>query len=113
MVMGWMMSLLDLWDCSKLKQDKRWGIDPYPHFLLLSNSSGRFEESSANINDENNGLGQYVDVLTMQVVEIQMVMATLIFLLAICYFFHDGEGRFTIHPYFFLQIGIISMEAHE
>jgi hypothetical protein len=41
-----------------IEQGKRWGIDPYPHFLLLSNSSGQFEESSANIDDENNGLGQ-------------------------------------------------------
>ena len=41
-----------------VEQDKAWGIDPYPHFLLLSNAQGKFEESSANINDENNGMGQ-------------------------------------------------------
>ena len=33
-------------------------ISPYPDLLLLSNSSGKFEESSRNINDQNNGNGK-------------------------------------------------------
>ena len=31
---------------------------PYPHLLLLSNSEGRFEDKSINIQDQNNGEGQ-------------------------------------------------------
>ncbi|MDC0873075.1 VCBS repeat-containing protein [Gammaproteobacteria bacterium] len=31
---------------------------PYPHLLLLSNSEGRFEDKSINIEDHNNGEGQ-------------------------------------------------------
>ena len=33
-------------------------IKPYPHLLLLSNSEGRFEDKSINIEDQNNGEGQ-------------------------------------------------------
>ena len=33
-------------------------IKPYPHLLLLSNSEGRFEDKSINIQDQNNGEGQ-------------------------------------------------------
>ncbi len=82
-----------------VEQGKRWGIDPYPHFLLLSNSSGQFEESSANIEDENNGLGQLcrfahdasggdpdgdgdVDLFACNMLLV-----------------NDGVGNFTIHPH--------------
>ena len=80
-------------------QRKGWGIDPYPHFLLLSNSLGEFEESSVNIEDENNGLGQLcrfahdasggdpdgdgdVDLFACNMLLV-----------------NDGVGRFTIHPH--------------
>ncbi len=33
-------------------------IKPFPHLLLLSNSEGRFEDKSINIEDKNNGEGQ-------------------------------------------------------
>ena len=80
-------------------QEKGWGIDPYPHFLLLSNSLGKFEESSVNIEDENNGLGQLcrfahdasggdpdgdgdVDLFACNMLLV-----------------NDGVGNFTIHPH--------------
>ena len=82
-----------------VKQDKRWGIDPYPHFLLLSNTLGKYEESSANINDENNGLGQLCrfahdasagdfdgdgdfDIYACNILHV-----------------NNGLGQFTIHPF--------------
>lgn len=80
-------------------QSEGWGIDPYPHFLLLSNASGKFEESSANIEDGNSGSGQLcrfahdasggdpdgdgdVDLFACNMLLI-----------------NDGVGNFTIHPY--------------
>ena len=82
-----------------VSQRKGWGIDPYPHFLLLSNSLGKFEESSVNIEDENNGLGQLcrfahdasggdpdgdgdVDLFACNMLLV-----------------NDGAGNFTIHPH--------------
>lgn len=80
-------------------QGEGWGIDPYPHFLLLSNSSGKFEESSANIQDDNNGSGLLcrfahdassgdpdgdgdIDLFACNILLI-----------------NDGIGNFTIHQY--------------
>ena len=82
-----------------VEQDKRWGIDPYPHFLLLSNSLGKFEESSANINDENNGMGQLCRFAHDASGgdpdgdgDIDLFACNMLLV-------NDGEGRFTIHPY--------------
>ena len=86
-----------------VEQDKRWGIDPYPHFLLLSNSQGKFEESSANINDENNGMGQLCRFAHDASGgdpdgdgDIDLFACNMLLV-------NDGEGRFTIHPYLNLE----------
>ena len=86
-----------------VKQDKRWGIDPYPHFLLLSNTLGKFEESSANINDENNGLGQLCRFAHDASGgdpdgdgDIDLFACNMLLV-------NDGEGRFTIHPFLNLE----------
>ena len=86
-----------------VKQDKRWGIDPYPHFLLLSNTLGKYEESSANINDENNGLGQLCRFAHDASGgdpdgdgDIDLFACNMLLV-------NDGEGRFTIHPYLNLE----------
>ena len=75
------------------------GIDPYPHFLLLSNSLGQFEESSSNISDENNG-----DGLLCRFAhdasggdpdgdgDIDLYACNILLV-------NDGTGNFTIHPY--------------
>jgi len=74
-------------------------IDPFPHLLLLSNASGKLEESSANISDDNDGKGMLCnfahdassgdpdgdgdfDIFACNVLLI-----------------NDGSGNFTIHPY--------------
>ena len=82
-----------------VEQGDRWGIDPYPHFLLLSNSLGRFEESSVNINDENNGMGQLCRFAHDASGgdpdgdgDIDLFACNMLLV-------NDGEGRFTIHPY--------------
>jgi hypothetical protein len=86
-----------------VKQDKRWGIDPYPHFLLLSNTLGKYEESSANINDENNGLGQLCRFAHDASGgdpdgdgDIDLFACNMLLV-------NDGEGIFTIHPYLNLE----------
>ena len=78
-------------------------IDPYPHFLLLSNSEGKFVESSDHINDENDGKGLAcgfshdassgdpdgdgdMDVFTCNMLLI-----------------NNGQGNFTIHSYVGLE----------
>ena len=82
-----------------VEKEKSWGIDPYPHFLLLSNSLGKFEESSANINDENNGMGQLCRFAHDASGgdpdgdgDIDLFACNMLLL-------NNGEGRFTIHPY--------------
>jgi len=86
-----------------VEKEKGWGIDPYPHFLLLSNSSGKFEESSANINDENNGLGQLCSFAHDASGgdpdgdgDIDLFACNMLLV-------NDGEGNFTIHPYLNLE----------
>jgi len=82
-----------------VEQEKGWGIEPFPHFLLLSNSIGKFEESSANINDENNGLGQLCSFAHDASGgdpdgdgDIDLFACNMLLV-------NDGKGSFTIHPY--------------
>ena len=74
-------------------------IDPFPHLLLLSNSEGKFENKSHQIQDNNNGRGQLcnfahdassgdpdsdgdIDIFACNILNI-----------------NDGKGNFTIHEY--------------
>jgi len=74
-------------------------IDPFPHLLLLSNSEGKFENKSHQIEDNNNGRGQLcnfahdassgdpdsdgdIDIFACNILNI-----------------NDGKGNFTIHEY--------------
>ena len=74
-------------------------INPYPHFLLLSNTEGKFEDKSNQIEDLNNGMGQLcnfahdasagdpdsdgdIDIFACNILNI-----------------NDGEGNFTMHEY--------------
>ena len=82
-----------------VEQGKSWGIDPYPHFLMLSNSLGKFEESSARINDENNGMGQLCRFAHDASGgdpdgdgDIDLFACNMLLV-------NDGKGNFNIHPY--------------
>ena len=74
-------------------------INPYPHLLLLSNTEGKFEDKSNQIEDMNNGMGQLcnfahdasagdpdydgdTDIFACNILNI-----------------NDGEGNFTMHEY--------------
>ena len=74
-------------------------INPYPHLLLLSNTEGKFEDRSNQIEDMNNGMGQLcnfahdasagdpdsdgdIDIFACNILNI-----------------NDGEGNFTMHEY--------------
>tara|TARA_X000000368_G_C23049776_1_gene720818 strand:- start:989 stop:2791 length:1803 start_codon:yes stop_codon:yes gene_type:complete len=74
-------------------------IDPYPHLLLLSSASGKFIDSSHQIDDQNNGEGQMcnfahdasagdpdgdgdIDIFACNILNI-----------------NDGQGNFTTHDY--------------
>ena len=74
-------------------------INPYPHLLLLSNTEGKFEDKSNQIEDLNNGMGQLcnfahdasagdpdsdgdIDIFACNILNI-----------------NDGEGNFTMHEY--------------
>ena len=74
-------------------------INPYPHLLLLSNTEGKFEDRSNQIEDMNNGMGQLcnfahdasagdpdsdgdTDIFACNILNI-----------------NDGEGNFTMHEY--------------
>ena len=74
-------------------------INPYPHLLLLSNTEGKFEDKSNQIEDMNNGMGQLcnfahdasagdpdsdgdIDIFACNILNI-----------------NDGEGNFTMHEY--------------
>ena len=82
-----------------VEQGTSWGIDPYPHFLMLSNSLGKFEESSANIIDENNGMGQLCRFAHDASGgdpdgdgDIDLFACNMLLV-------NDGKGNFNIHPY--------------
>ena len=82
-----------------VEQGKSWGIRPYPHFLLLSNAAGQFEESAENINDDNNGLGQLCSFAhdasggdpdgdgDIDIFACNMLLV------------NDGQGNFSIHSF--------------
>ena len=74
-------------------------INPYPHLLLLSNTEGKFEDRSHQIEDMNSGMGQLcnfahdasagdpdsdgdTDIFACNILNI-----------------NDGEGNFTMHEY--------------
>ena len=74
-------------------------INPYPHLLLLSNTEGKFEDKSNQIEDLNNGMGQLcnfahdasagdpdsdgdIDIFACNILNI-----------------NDGDGNFTMHEY--------------
>ena len=74
-------------------------INPYPHLLLLSNTEGKFEDRSNQIEDMNNGMGQLcnfahdasagdpdsdgdIDIFACNILNI-----------------NDGDGNFTMHEY--------------
>ena len=79
MVMVLMTYLLAQWGYSIGSRLANDFILPYPDLLLLSDSSGRFSDASANIDDQNNGNGKFVDLVMMLALETLIMMVITIF----------------------------------
>ena len=74
-------------------------INPYPHLLLLSNSDGKFEDKSNQIEDQNNGNGQLCNFAHDASVGDPDSDGDLDIFACNILNINDGEGNFSIHEY--------------
>tara|TARA_X000000950_G_scaffold98744_1_gene124853 strand:- start:6953 stop:8794 length:1842 start_codon:yes stop_codon:yes gene_type:complete len=74
-------------------------INPYPHLLLLSNSDGKFEDRSNQIEDQNNGNGQLCNFAHDASVGDPDSDGDLDIFACNILNINDGDGNFSIHEY--------------